>query len=133
MGYLQYGTSGTQIRFDDRTLAHLQIVITAKLRRDESFFFSWLDDPALGDGRSSIWLSTSIPLLFHFSATAGQDVNRDWLDLLSATANSAQGLFLADEPGRVTPRPQATGTPTSKAKTHDSTHLAVPSGRPRPS
>ncbi|MEF2975639.1 hypothetical protein V3W46_00275 [Subtercola sp. YIM 133946] len=54
MGKLVYGDSGTEIEFDDRVLTHLQIVIGAKLRRRESFFFSWKDDPAVGDGRSSI-------------------------------------------------------------------------------
>jgi hypothetical protein len=106
VGYLQYGNSNARINFDDRTLGHLQVVIMAKLRRDESFFFSWLDDPALGDGRSSIWLSTAIPLFFHFGGVARQEFNREWLELLTASANSARGLNLSDEPGAQTPRPK---------------------------
>ena len=41
MGKLVYGASVTEIDIDDRTLAHLEIVIIAKLRRDEKFVLSW--------------------------------------------------------------------------------------------
>ena len=127
MGYIQYGHSATQITFDDRTLAHLQVVLTAKLRRGEGFFFTWLDDPALGDGRSSIWMSTNIPLFFHYSETSRHDLNKEWLDLLNATANSAGGLFLANEPGQVTPRPQPTGIVNPKMNAKTSVHVATAS------
>jgi hypothetical protein len=105
LGYLLYSTSSAQISFDDHTLAHLQIVMMSKLRRGESFFFSWRDDPALGDGRSSIWISSSIPLMFHFSEPGRAEINREWLELLTHSANSGQGLYLVDEPGQETPRP----------------------------
>jgi hypothetical protein len=39
MGFLTYG--GVQeYEFDDRTLAHLKVAITIKLRRQESFLMS---------------------------------------------------------------------------------------------
>ena len=38
MGQLIYAST-FEARFDDRVLAHLQIVIVAKLRRQESFAF----------------------------------------------------------------------------------------------
>lgn len=132
MGYLQYGNSNSRIVFDERTLAHLQIVVMAKLRRGESFFFSWLDDPALGDGRSSIWMSTSIPMFFHFDEMARHELNREWLELLTASANSAQGLYLVDEPGRTTPRPQAGSVTGQKGKTRPATHVAATSGIRKP-
>src|ERR1700712_813627 len=75
LGKLLYGNSGLEIEFDDRTLAHLQFVIGGKLRRHEGFFFSWRDDPALGDGRSSIWLETAIPLLFRFTGSERHQLN----------------------------------------------------------
>ena len=62
MGKILYGDSGVEIIFDDRAMAHLQLVIGAKLRRGEGFFFSWKDDPSVGDGRSSVWLDAGIPL-----------------------------------------------------------------------
>jgi hypothetical protein len=94
-----YGDSGLEVEFDDRVLAHLQVVIGAKLRRHEGFFFSWRDDPAVGDGRSSIWLETSIPLYFRFSSPERHQINREWLEQLTVSANNAQGMFLTPEPG----------------------------------
>lgn len=41
MGTLFYGDNRFAIGIDDRSLAHLQLVILAKLRRDESFSFTW--------------------------------------------------------------------------------------------
>jgi hypothetical protein len=99
MGKLLYGTSGIEIEFDDRTLTHLQIVIAAKLRRKESFFFSWKDDPAIGDGRSSIWLDSSIPLYFKFAGGRVPSINREWLDILTASSNGSGGLQFTEEPG----------------------------------
>jgi hypothetical protein len=89
MGKLLYGDSEIEIEFDDRALTHIQIVIGAKLRRGESFFFSWKDDLSVGAGRSSVWLDKSIPLYFKFSA------------------NSGQGLVFTTEPGGLTPAPKS--------------------------
>ncbi len=97
MGKLLYGSSGVEIGFDDRVLAHLQVVIGAKLRRGESFYFSWRDDPNVGDGRSTIWLSDSIPLYFKYSGGKMPSLNREWLEHLVASSNSGQGLQLSDE------------------------------------
>jgi hypothetical protein len=99
LGKLLYGASKLEIEFDDRVLAHLQIVIGAKLRRSEGFFFSWRDDPAIGDGRSSIWLETSIPLYFRFATSKRHQLNREWLEQLTSSANQTQGLQLSTEPG----------------------------------
>ncbi|WP_440708084.1 DUF7882 family protein [Herbiconiux sp. YIM B11900] len=99
MGKLLYGASNIEIEFDDRTLTHLQIVIAAKLRRKESFFFSWKDDPAIGDGRSSIWLDASIPLYFKFAGGRVPSINREWLDILTASSNGSGGLQFTEEPG----------------------------------
>src|SRR4051812_28202017 len=65
MGKLTYDST-LVVDFDDRVLAHLQVVIGAKLRRNESFYFSWRDDSAVGDGRSVIWLHPSIALMYKF-------------------------------------------------------------------
>ncbi|PPH40978.1 ATP-dependent DNA ligase, partial [Rathayibacter sp. AY1C9] len=98
MGKLLYGASGVEIEFDDRTLTHVQIVIANKLRRRESFFFSWRDDPAVGDGRSSIWLDPSVPLYFKYFGGRVPSINRTWIDLLTVSANSSGGLQLVQEP-----------------------------------
>jgi hypothetical protein len=99
MGILTYGASAQhQIEFDDRTLAHLQAVVGAKLRQRQSFFFSWLAPADRGSGRRSIWIDASIPLTFHYSAEQRIKLNRDWYELLLASANSSNGLLLIVEP-----------------------------------
>ena len=37
MGRLIYGTGDTDVEFEDRLLAHLKVVISTKLRRNEAF------------------------------------------------------------------------------------------------
>jgi hypothetical protein len=98
MGKILYGDSGIEIVFDDRDMAHLQLVIGAKLRRRESFFFSWKDDPSVGEGRSSIWVDAAIPLYFKYYGSKPPTINRDWLELLTLSANSAQGMQFMSEP-----------------------------------
>jgi hypothetical protein len=100
LGKLLYGNAALEIEFDDRALAHLQLVIAAKLRRHEGFFFSWRDDPALGDGRSSIWVESSIPMMFRFASPERHQINREWLEQLTESANQTQGLYLTAEPGQ---------------------------------
>ncbi|MFU8947791.1 ATP-dependent DNA ligase [Mycetocola zhadangensis] len=97
MGKLFYDSTLT-VDFDDRVLAHLQIVIGAKLRRGESFYFSWKDDPAVGDGRSTIWLAPNIPLHYKYFGSRLPALNRDWILALSASSNSASGLQIVPEP-----------------------------------
>jgi hypothetical protein len=86
------------VDFDDRVLAHLQVVIGAKLRRNESFYFSWRDDSAVGDGRSAVWLHPSIPVMFKFHGGRIPSINRAWVEDLMATANSSAGLRIVPEP-----------------------------------
>lgn len=97
MGHLNYDST-TTIEFDDRTLAHLQLVIGAKLRRGESFMFSWRDDPHVGDGRTTIWVHPTIPLVYKFFGGRQPAINRSWVEALMNSANSAGGLQLVPEP-----------------------------------
>ena len=99
MGKLTYGPLG-DVHFDDRVLAHLQLVIGLKLRRDESFFFSWIEDAATSEalgGRRAIWLDQSIPLAFHYAGGTMPKINREWLEILTISSNSPQGLQLTSE------------------------------------
>jgi hypothetical protein len=86
------------VEIDDRVLAHLQIVIGAKLRRNESFYFSWRDDASSGDGRSVIWLNPAISLVYKFHGGRQPSINRDWIEELMVTANSSAGLRIIAEP-----------------------------------
>jgi hypothetical protein len=112
MGELIYGSARVAVAFDNRALAHLQAVIGSKLRRHESFFFTWTNGVEHGGGRDSIWVDGAIPLQFLYATNAREILNRDWIELLSKSANSAIGLQFLDEP--VAPKPHtASGLPTS--------------------
>jgi hypothetical protein len=111
MGKLLYSSTAMEIRFDDRALAHLQLVIGAKLRRGEKFFFSWREDDTSGSGRSSIWLEPSIPLYFKFSGSRSVEINRAWIDALVHSSHSSSGLAFMPEPGAGAP---ATNLPQTR-------------------
>jgi hypothetical protein len=86
------------VEFEDRVLAHLQIVIGAKLRRNEPFYFSWRDDAHSGDGRTVIWMHPTIPLSLKFFGSRTPAINPAWVERLMETANSIGGLRLVPEP-----------------------------------
>lgn len=96
MGHLVYG-AGTSYDFDDRALAHVKVAVGAKLRRQESFYVSWVVPVSEGSGRVSIWLSPSIPLQFHFRDKRPTQLNRVWLKALELTAMSDRGMVVLDE------------------------------------
>ena len=93
MGQLLYGSPPVTFEFDDRALAHIELVTLAKLRRNEHFAFS-IDTP--DDGRTTIWIGTSIPLQFRFGV-ARHEINRQWLDVLLDSANSTTGMRFTPE------------------------------------
>lgn len=94
MGQLLYGSPPAVFEIDDRTLAHVEIVVLAKLRRNESFAFSISGGD---DSRTSIWLNQSSVVQFNY-ANAAQTINRQWLEQLMDSANTASGLRLTPEP-----------------------------------
>jgi hypothetical protein len=89
------------VRFviDDRTLAHLQIVIGDKLRRREPFTFTWANPLEEGGGRISVWVNANSGLVFTFDRHRPQRINRAWLDALSAATHAPTGLSPIPEPG----------------------------------
>jgi len=98
MGQLIYDGEVLDLRVDDRSLTHLQIVIVNMLRREHRFVFSWKDDVLHGDGRSSIWLHPNVSLRFTFSGSRVPSINRSWLEGMYAAATSGSGLVLTPEP-----------------------------------
>ena len=104
MGKLHYDGS-VEIDFEDRVLAHLQIVITAKLRRNESFLLSCRDDHSMGDGRSAIWLHPSQSLRYKYFGGRMPRINPAWIAALTDLANSAGGLYVIAEPDTEHVRP----------------------------
>ncbi len=97
MGTLSYD-SKLQVSFDDRVLAHLQAVIWSKLRRGESFSFTWTEASRGAFGRTSIWLSPGIPIAFEYFGSRPPRLNQAWIQVLAKSANSAAGLTIMPEP-----------------------------------
>ncbi|MGO4300676.1 DUF7882 family protein [Leifsonia sp. RAF41] len=87
MGSLFYGASRLEITVDDGTLAVLQRVIVAKMRRNEPFAITWDDDDSIGDGLSSVWVSPTTEL--HFKFDSGQFPALDSAELERMTIESA--------------------------------------------
>jgi hypothetical protein len=100
MGYIVYDGEVLEFKVEDRLLAHLQIVIVNKFRRNESFTFSWREPAETGDGRTTVWLSPAIGTRFKFAGGRSPEINPTWLAALYDLANSGRGLYAIDEPAR---------------------------------
>jgi hypothetical protein len=92
--------------FEDRLLLHLQLVIAAKLRRGESFMFSWTKPADQGGGRTTVWIDAHVPLAFEYVATAMPTVSRHWVEELTQTTYRPSGLQIVPEPDTVPAEPQ---------------------------
>ncbi|GAD35299.1 ATP-dependent DNA ligase [Microbacterium sp. AISO3] len=98
MGRFIYGNGNAKVEIEDRTLAHLQQVVGAKLRRSESFFFTWKDDPSVGGGRRAVWIHPGADLEFKFHGGREPQLSREWLTALTTVASSPTGLYVVPEP-----------------------------------
>lgn len=94
--FIYEGNVRTEV--EDRALTHLQLVITAKLRRAEPFNFTWREDQSIGGGRTTVWLHASSSLVYRFLGSRQPSINRRWIEALAFTANSPSGLYLVPEP-----------------------------------
>ena len=105
MGHLIYGVAPA-IQVDDWALYHLQQVMVTKLRRDESFSFSWGDEPAVGGDEAlpqpgqhgMVWISKASSLYFSFDKPRQGPLNPQWLTELATVASSTGGLRRLPEP-----------------------------------
>lgn len=91
MGLLSYNAT-TRFDIDDRTLAHLEAVIYAKLRRGEAFLFTWTRAPGEGTGRTTVWMNRAASLAFRRRADTRVALNHEWVERLMSAANSPSGL-----------------------------------------
>src|SRR6478735_4428651 len=94
MGTLYYGNGSDPIEIPERLLAHIKVVITAKLRRNERFLVSWTHPDGDSPGRTSIWMDASIPLRFVFDNAEGEALDPQLLRELADDASSSRGLVL---------------------------------------
>lgn len=108
MGQLMYGTPAESVEIDDRALAHLKIVILAKLRRHEGFPFSFEYEASAGGGRSTVWIAPAVPLQFKFVGSRQPAINKAWLESLMIAANGVDGLRILAEPTEPAEPAQAT-------------------------
>ncbi|MCP2635827.1 hypothetical protein K0817_004500 [Microbacterium sp. HD4P20] len=95
MGTLHYGAPAVEYTVDDRTLAHLELVIFAKLRRNESLSFAIMDEAT--QRRQAFWISPSASVRFVYEAPM-PEINKVWLQELIDAANSPGGLKILPEP-----------------------------------
>lgn len=93
MGLLIYDRCDP-IEMEDRTLAHLQVVIVDKLRRGEHFAMT------LQNGRRTLtcWLSPRTPIEFVYHGNRHPTLNHAWLELLAGEAGVTGVLSLFPEP-----------------------------------
>ncbi|WP_295101850.1 ATP-dependent DNA ligase [uncultured Microbacterium sp.] len=89
---------GPKIEIEDRALSHLQLVMTAKLRRGEAFVFTWGEDVSIGGGRTTVWIHAGSSLIFKYHGSRQPAINRNWIEALAYTANAPTGLYLVHEP-----------------------------------
>jgi len=96
MGTFIYDSTSNHVELDDRTLAHLRIVVMNKLRRSEPFMFEVLMHD--GSGHRSFWLHPGVPLQFQFFTNRPLHINRLWIEALMDSASGPNGLTIVPEP-----------------------------------
>jgi len=94
--FIYDGNVKTEI--EDRALAHIQLVVTAKLRRGEPFGFTWREDMSVGGGRTTVWVHPGASIVYKYYGGRQPAINRVWVEALAITANSPTGLYLIPEP-----------------------------------
>lgn len=87
-----------KVEFEDRLLAHLQAVIMAKVRRGESFPFTWKDDISIGGGRTTVYIHPNVSMVFKYHGSRNPQLSTSWLHALTYNANSGRGLYVVPEP-----------------------------------
>jgi len=102
LGKLTYDST-REVLVDDRVLAHLQMVIGAKLRRNESFYFTLMQGATAEESRLTLWLHPTISLAFDYDEPGTPSLNRAWVEVLVEAANGGSGLHLVPEPN-ISPR-----------------------------
>lgn len=96
MGLLRYGSDLVAIPMPDDVLAHLQLVVAAKLGEGEGFTVSWRHGD--GQGRSTLWLERSIPLRFDFASSHPVSTDPRRVRAMLTEAAAVTGLSLGALP-----------------------------------
>jgi hypothetical protein len=94
VGTLYYGSARTPIAIDDRVLAHVKVVITAKLRRNESMLVSWEEPLEKGSGRGSVFVHPTCDLIYRFDGSRQPELDQKLLETMAAESMSSRGLVV---------------------------------------
>lgn len=94
MGSLFYGSTQEPVSIPDVVLAHLQAVMTVKMRRGESFTVSLRQSGAGAAHLCTLWVHAAIPLRFVFDTVLDIAFDRATLHDFARAANSATGLCI---------------------------------------
>lgn len=94
MGIFQCGD--VALSFEDRALAHLQVVITGKLRRHEPLLLTHANTSE--NSRVTVWVHPACVVSFRYDQAAMPDLSRDWVRVLEAHLEKAGSLQLLEEP-----------------------------------
>jgi hypothetical protein len=94
LGILYYGACRTPITVDDRTLAHLKVVATSKLRRNESFILSWDEPMENGSGRGSVFVHPACDLIYRFDGSRNPALDQALLEGMMTESISARGIVI---------------------------------------
>lgn len=99
MGFLTFDSK--MVEFDDRVIAHLQVVIVQRYRAQQPFLMSWLDPLIDGDGRSAAWMTPHVPVHFKFLGSRAPAIDAEWIRQMSTAAGSGPGLIICDGTGKL--------------------------------
>lgn len=92
MGRFIYGSDHQAFDLDDRTLAHLRVVVMNKLRRRESFMLQFPSPH--GVGWHSLWVGHAVPVMFHFYGGRPPALDVELVEQMIRDASGPDGLSL---------------------------------------
>jgi hypothetical protein len=95
MGKLTYGALQREIVMGDVLLAHVEVVVLSRLRRNNAFALRWTETvEGRSDVRRTIWIHQGADLYFEYDTAEQGELDRDMLDRLAKAADSNTGINL---------------------------------------
>lgn len=125
MGYLHIGLSDFVMAIDDRTLAHLKIVILSGLRQGCGIALTLRHERSEGSGRDTFWIHPGTDLRFRFVGSRVPRLNDAWLQEMVRACKSSTGLYLMSEPAEH-PSEENAGTPLTGEPDHTTETAETP-------
>lgn len=92
MGELR--SRGQRLPVSDRELAHLMVVVRRRFAEHGSFALTWTVPTSEGSGRRSIWLSSQVPLMFHFRHSRTPAIDAELLHEMLTASYRPDGVYV---------------------------------------